>query len=86
MHEYKTLGTCSEKIVFSIEDGVITKCKFLKGCTGNTQGVARLVIGRRAEDVIDMLKGIKCQNGTSCPDQLAHALEAYLKREKAKNT
>lgn len=77
MHTYKTEGTCSESIVFDVEDGVITKCKFLKGCTGNTQGVARLVIGRKVDEVIPLIRGIQCQNGTSCPDQLARALMQY---------
>ena len=49
---------------------------FVGGCTGNTQGVARLVVGRKVKDVIAMLKGIQCRNGTSCPDQLAQALES----------
>lgn len=78
MHIYTTKGTCSEKILFDIEDGIVTDCKFLKGCSGNLQGMSKLVIGRKVEDVIDMLKGIKCQNGTSCPDQLALALEDYV--------
>ncbi len=78
MYKFITEGTCSEKILFDVRDGVVTECKFLKGCTGNTQGVSRLVVGRRVEDVIGMLKGLQCQNGTSCPDQLAKALEGYL--------
>lgn len=78
MHSYSTQGVCSEKILFDVEDGVITACQFLRGCEGNTQGVCRLVIGRRAEDVINMLRGIQCRNGTSCPDQLARALQAHL--------
>lgn len=78
MHKYKTKGTCSQSIEFDVTDGVITHCKFTKGCSGNTQGVSRLVIGRKVEEVIPLLKGIKCQNGTSCPDQLAHALEQYV--------
>ena len=74
--EYKTSGTCSRMVVVDVEDGVITDCRFVGGCAGNTQGVAALVIGLRAEDAIAKIKGIKCGlKPTSCPDQLAKALE-----------
>ena len=63
-------------INYEVEDGVVTKCEFVGGCPGNTQGVAKLVVGRKVEEVISLLKGIQCRNGTSCPDQLARALEA----------
>ena len=76
MKTYKTTGTCSRAIEYETEDGILTKCRFIGGCPGNTQGVARLVVGRKIEDVIATLKGIQCRNGTSCPDQLAKALEA----------
>lgn len=78
METYKTKGTCSEKIHFTVEDGVVTHCEFVRGCAGNTAGVARLAVGRKVEDVIELLKGIPCRNGTSCPDQLAIALEAHV--------
>lgn len=78
MYSYSPEGVCSREIIFDVEDGVVTECKFLKGCSGNAQGIGRLVVGRRVEDVIDLLRGIKCQNGTSCPDQLARALQAHL--------
>ena len=78
MKTYKTTGTCSSAINYEVADGVVTKCEFVGGCPGNTQGVAKLVIGRKVEDVIAMLKGIQCRNGTSCPDQLARALESEL--------
>lgn len=77
MHTYKTSGVCSRAIYFDVEDGIVTSCKFEGGCTGNTQGVARLAVGRKVEDVIATLKGIQCRGNTSCPDQLARALEAY---------
>lgn len=77
MQTYKTHGTCSSHIHFQVEDGVVTDCRFERGCHGNTQGVARLVVGRPVDEVIELLKGIECQNGTSCPDQLARALTAY---------
>ena len=74
--EYTTKGVCSRKILVDTEDGVITDCQFGGGCAGNTQGVAALVIGMKVEDAIKKIKGIKCGfKGTSCPDQLAVALE-----------
>ena len=79
MKVIKTSGTCESAIAYEVADGVVTKCEFLGGCPGNTQGVARLVVGRKVEDLIPLLKGIVCRNGTSCPDQLAKALEAELK-------
>lgn len=78
MYSYKTKGTCSSEIQFEVENGVITSCRFIGGCRGNTQGVARLATGRRVEDVIACCKGIECRGTTSCPDQLARALEAVL--------
>ena len=73
--EYKTSGTCSRMVIVDVEDGVITDCSFVGGCSGNTQGVAALVIGMKTEDAIAKIKGIKCgMKNTSCPDQLALAL------------
>ena len=77
--EYKTQGTCSKMVVLDLEDGVITDCKFVGGCPGNTIGVATLVKGMKAEEAVERLKGIKCGfKPTSCPDQLAKALEDAL--------
>ena len=77
--EYKTKGTCSRMISVEIEDGIITDCKFHGGCAGNTQGVASLVKGMKAEDAIEKMKGIRCGfKETSCPDQLARALEELV--------
>ena len=79
MNTYKTHGTCSRAIEYEITDGVVTECRFVGGCMGNTQGVAALVKGMRVEEAISRLKGIQCGfRGTSCPDQLACALEATL--------
>ena len=76
MH-YVTKGTCSRAIDFDVVDGKVTNTKFTMGCMGNTQGVASLV------EVIKRLKGIDCGGrGTSCPDQLAKALEQYLEENK----
>lgn len=76
-YTYKTSGTCSRAIDIETDDaGVITSVRFHGGCHGNTQGVAKLVTGMKAEDVIAKLRGINCGlRGTSCPDQLARALE-----------
>lgn len=75
---YTTKGTCSRAINFEVENNIITSCSFEGGCMGNTQGVARLVIGRTVDDVIKTIEGINCGGrGTSCPDQLAKALRAY---------
>ena len=77
--EYKTKGVCSRMIVVDAEDGVITSCSFVGGCAGNTQGVAALVTGMKVEDAIQKIKGIKCGfKTTSCPDQLAVALEEMI--------
>ncbi len=78
MRTYMTRGTCSSAINYEVVDGVVTACEIVGGCPGNTQGVAKLVIGRKVEDVIALLKGISCRNGTSCPDQLARALESGI--------
>ena len=77
MHKtYKTSGTCSTQIDFDVEDGKIYNLVFTGGCNGNLKGIAALVEGQKVEDVIDRIKGIKCGfKQTSCPDQLAKALE-----------
>ncbi len=68
-------GTCSRAISFDIVDNKVTNVKFVGGCSGNTQGVARLVEGMDVDEAISRLKGIDCAGrGTSCPDQLAIAL------------
>ena len=78
--EYKTKGTCSRMIILEVEDDVISDCKFIGGCAGNTLGIASLVKGMKTEDAIARLKGIKCGfKSTSCPDQLACALETINK-------
>ncbi len=77
MHKtYKTKGTCSVQIDYDIEDNKIHNVQFLGGCNGNLKGIAALVEGQNKEEVIQKLKGIKCGfKLTSCPDQLAKALE-----------
>ncbi len=74
---YKTRGTCSQQIEIETEGDIVTNVKFYGGCHGNTQGLAALVKGMKIDDVISRLKGIQCgMKGTSCPDQLAIALES----------
>ena len=77
MFSYKTHGTCSTQIDLEIRDGIITYCKFTRGCTGNTEGLARMVVGQKAEDVAARLEGEPCRGNTSCPDQLSKAIRAY---------
>lgn len=77
--EFKTRGTCARTILLDVEDGIVTSCKFVGGCSGNTQGISSLVVGMKVEDVIQKTKGIRCGfKDTSCPDQLAHALEQMV--------
>lgn len=77
MFVYKTRGTCSSHIELEIADGVVTHCRFIGGCAGNTVGLAKMVIGQKAEEVVNRLKGVPCRGATSCPDQLAQAILAY---------
>ena len=76
---YKTSGTCSSAIDVELKDGIIESVKFTGGCNGNLQGISSLVKGMRAEDAIKKVKGIRCgMKSTSCPDQLAKALESMI--------
>lgn len=78
MQTYLTKGTCSRQILYDVTpDGKVKNVKFIGGCSGNLQGIAKLVEDRPIEDVISTLKGIKCRANTSCPDQLATALAEY---------
>lgn len=80
MITYSTKGTCSKQIVFDLDaENRIHNLRFIGGCSGNLQGIARLVEGKAAEEIIPLLKGIRCKQNTSCPDQLARALEEQLK-------
>ena len=80
MESYNTHGTCAIRINYEIENNIIKSVQFVGGCRGNTQGLSSLVIGMHIDDVISRLKGIQCRNGTSCPNELAKALEEYKKR------
>lgn len=75
-YEYKTKGTCSQKIFFDVEDGRVSNVQFLGGCNGNLKGIGALVEGMSIDDVIARLEGTTCgMKSTSCPDQLAKALK-----------
>ena len=77
-------GVCARAIDIELNDGVIESVSFQGGCSGNTQGVAELVRGMRAEEAIERLSGIRCGfKSTSCPDQLAEALRRALAEETA---
>ncbi len=82
MQTFMTKGTCSRQIIFDVrEDDTLTNVKFIGGCSGNLQAVSRLVDGKKIDDVISILKGIKCRGNTSCGDQLAIALEKYKEKK-----
>lgn len=76
---FKTSGVCSSEILFSIEEGVVKHVDFVQGCPGSLMAVKTLVEGLTVKEVISKLKGIKCgSKETSCPDQLAKALEQFI--------
>ena len=76
--KYNTKGVCSRSITFDVKDNKVTDVQFEGGCSGNTQGVARLVEGMDIDEAIKRMKNIRCGfKSTSCPDQLALALLAY---------
>ena len=78
---YEPSGVCSALITFEVDDGIVRNVQFTRGCNGNTQGISRLVEGMNIDDVIARLKGTNCNGkGTSCPDQLARALELAKNR------
>lgn len=78
-YTYCPRGVCSKQMEMDIVDGKIYGLKVLGGCSGNLQGIGRLVEGMPVEDVISRLEGIGCGfKSTSCPDQLAQALKKYL--------
>ncbi|MBQ7227505.1 MAG: TIGR03905 family TSCPD domain-containing protein [Clostridia bacterium] len=82
MEIFHTAGTCSRQIIFRVdEEERVTNIKFVGGCSGNLQGIARLVDGQKIDDVVPKLQGIICRSGTSCPDQLAKALIKYKKKK-----
>ena len=80
-YRYRPQGVCSQEIVIDIENGKVKDLKVIGGCSGNLQGIANLVKVRTVDEVIERLNGIKCGfKPTSCPDQIAKALEQYKKQ------
>ena len=77
MENYKTFGVCSRNIEFEVKDNIVTSVHFVGGCLGNTTGVSKLAVGRSVDELISLLEGIQCRNGTSCRDQFARALKEY---------
>ena len=78
--EYMPRGVCSRKMTIQVEEDIIQKVQVEGGCSGNLQGISRLVEGMRVEDAIARMEGIRCGwKNTSCPDQLAQALKQYQK-------
>ena len=76
-YNFTPRGVCSRLIELDIENDIIKGCRFMGGCHGNLQGIAKLVQGMKVDDAIQKLEGIDCSGrGTSCPDQLAKALKA----------
>ena len=80
IYEYTPKGVCSMKMIFEIEENIVKSLKIIGGCPGNTVGVSKLIENKNIDEIIQMLKGIPCGvRGTSCPDQVALALEEYKK-------
>lgn len=78
-YRYKPQGVCSREMIFEIEGDIVKSVKIVGGCAGNTLGLSHLIKGMKIKDVIEKLKGIPCGfKPTSCPDQLAKALEEYI--------
>lgn len=76
--QYIPKGVCSRLITIEVEDDIIKSIEFLGGCNGNLKGISKLAVGRNKDEVIELLKGTKCGfKNTSCPDQLARALEEF---------
>ena len=85
MFTYNTKGTCSRQIIFDVDsENKLHNVKFIGGCSGNLQGVSKLVEGKNIDEVVDTLRGIKCKGNTSCPDQLANAIQAFKLRDALK--
>ena len=77
---YQTRGVCSRAINVELDGDIVKSVEFVGGCAGNTQGVARLVEGMKVSEAISRLEGITCgPRPTSCPDQLAKALQQAMK-------
>lgn len=83
MYTYSTKGTCSRQIIFDVdENNKIHGLRFIGGCSGNLQGIARLAEGKDIDEVEKLLAGIRCKGNTSCPDQLSKAIAEYKATQK----
>ena len=83
-HVFRPRGVCSQLMRVEVENGIIQKVEIKGGCSGNLQGISRLVVGMDAREAISRMEGIRCgMKPTSCPDQLSKALRECL--EKAAN-
>ena len=77
-YRYKPNGVCSKEMIFDIENDIVKCLKIIGGCPGNTIGVSKLIENKKIDEIISILKGIECgYKETSCPDQIAKALENY---------
>ncbi len=74
-------NVCSVEMTVEHEDGIIKKVNIVRGCRGNTQGLAALLVGMTLEEAVKRLEGIQCRNGTSCPDQLAKGIKKHLAKQ-----
>ena len=80
---YTPRGVCSMQMIFEIDGDVVKDLQIIGGCPGNTIGISALVKGRKVDEIIELLRGIQCGNkGTSCPDQVAIALQEYKEKNK----
>ena len=79
--DWEPEDVCASSMTVWLDNGIIKKTEIIDSCDGNSQAIIRLIEGKPAAEVIALLKGIDCEGrGTSCPDQLAKALESYLKK------
>ena len=82
MFTYSPVGTCSRQILFDVDsENRLHNVRFIGGCSGNLQGIARLVEGKTLDEIETLLRGIKCKGQTSCPDQLSKAIANYKKAQ-----
>ena len=78
MFTYSTKGTCSRQILFDVDaDNKMHNVRFIGGCGGNLQGIAKLVENQDIDEIAAKLAGIRCKGNTSCPDQLSKAIQEY---------
>ena len=82
-YEFETKGTCSQKVIFDLDDDIVSNVEVIGGCNGNLKGICSLIDGLTVQEIYDKLAGIRCQSkATSCPDQIAQAvMMAYKKAE-----